>query len=109
MSSKLAFLEMARNGTTCFMEAGGVYNPDSAAAAIEEVGIRGMLSDAFVRDIGSSGGAKPDSDRAFRILGSQLKRNTEPNTLVRGVVSVSGMGSASDDLLRTAKDMADKN
>lgn len=109
MSSKLASLEMARNGTTCFLEAGGIYNPDSAAAAIEEVGIRGMLSDAFVRDIGAPAGAKPDRDRAFRILGSQLNRNNDPNALVRGVISVSGLGSASDELMLQAKDMADKN
>ena len=109
VSSKLAALELARNGTTCFLEAGGVYNPDSAAAALEEVGIRGMLSDAFVRDIGPPGNAKPDRERAFRILGSQLKRNADPDALVRGVVSVSGMGSVSEELLLAAKAMADEN
>ena len=35
VASKLAALEMAQNGTTCFLEAGGVMETDAAATAIE--------------------------------------------------------------------------
>ena len=106
VSSKLAALEMARNGTTCFLEAGGVHNPDAAATAIEEVGIRGVLGDTFVRDIGPN--AK-SSDQVLEVLGTQLKRNADPDALVRGTVSASGMGNTSDELLLAAKAMADEH
>ena len=36
----LASLEMIRNGTTCFMEAGTALEPEAAASAAELVGIR---------------------------------------------------------------------
>ena len=109
VSVKLAALEMARNGTTCFLEAGGVANGDAAASAIEDVGIRGLLGGPFVRDIVADSPATAEEDRevAFRHLGAELKRNSDPDGLVRGVVTVSGMGSVSYELLVAAKSMAD--
>ena len=109
VSVKLAALEMARNGTTCFLEAGGVANGDAAASAIQEVGIRGLLGGPFVRDIVADSARTPQEDRetAFSLLGTELKRNSDANGLVRGVVTVSGMGSVSDELLLAAKSMAD--
>ena len=106
VSSKLAALEMARNGTTCFLEAGGVHNPDAAATAVEEIGIRGVLGDTFVRDIGPNAKSR---DQVLKVLGIQLKRNSDPNALVRGTVSASGMGNTSDELLLAAKEMADEH
>lgn len=50
LSVLLACIEMVRNGTTCFMEAGTVLNPDMAARAAEEVGMRAILGDAFIWD-----------------------------------------------------------
>ena len=50
-----------------------------------------------------------DPDRAFRVLGSELKRNQDPETLVRGVVTISGLGTASDELVLAAKSLADRN
>jgi cytosine/adenosine deaminase-related metal-dependent hydrolase len=107
---KLAALEMARNGTTCFLDAGGVERSDAAAAAIEEVGIRGLLGGPHVRDVGPEGKTTlADHEEALRNLGTELKRNSDPDALVRGVVTLSGMGSASDELLLTAKAMADEH
>src|SRR5688572_11738433 len=46
----LASMEMTRNGTTCFLEAGTVLEPSAAASAAERVGIRAVISDAFIWD-----------------------------------------------------------
>ena len=110
-ATTLASLEMARNGTTCFLEAGGVPNTVVAAEAIERVGIRGLLGGSFVRDI-SPGGASThptDRDKAFDNLGAELWRNSNPDALVRGVVSMSGMGSCSVELQLAGKKLADEN
>jgi len=114
VSTKLAALEMVRNGTTCFLEAGGVSNTDSTAAALVEIGIRGMLGGAFVRDIvtpggGTQTGIEHSLERAFGVMGAELRRNADPDALVRGVVSLSGLGTASDELMLAAKAMADEH
>ena len=112
IGARLAALEMARNGTTCFLEA-NVMDPDGVAAAVEETGIRALLGDPVVKDIvppgARHGPIELSRERAFDILGSQLKRNSNPDALVRGVVTLSGMGSASDELALTAKALADKH
>tara|TARA_Y100000590_G_scaffold469313_1_gene656103 strand:+ start:2287 stop:3711 length:1425 start_codon:yes stop_codon:yes gene_type:complete len=110
-SIKLAALEMARNGTTCFLEAGGVSQGDLAAQCIEEIGIRGMLGGPFVKDISPDNPVSTPAslDEAVSNMGLELGRNTNPDSLVRGVVTISGMGSASDELLLAAKSMADEH
>ena len=108
VSVQLASLEMALNGTTCFLEAGGVGNSDLAADAINSIGIRGLLGGPFVQD-NKEGATEHDRDMAFQNLGSELKRNSDPNALVRGVVTVSGMGNTSDEILIEAKSMADEH
>ena len=110
--ARLACLEMARNGTTCFLES-SVIDPDGAAAAIEEIGIRALIGDPVIKDIVSPGETfgriKISRRRSFDILGEQLKRNSSPDTLVRGIIGLSGMGTASDELLLSAKAMADSH
>lgn len=112
--SRLASLEMARNGTTCFLEAGTLMTPDVGAAAVEEIGIRALLGDPFVFDIEGVGGPALERipfnpRRAFEVLGTELKRNSDPDALVRGHVSLRGMASATDELELAAKALADAN
>ncbi len=47
LSVLLACMEMVRNGTTCFMEAGTVLTPEMAARAANEVGVRAVIGDAL--------------------------------------------------------------
>jgi cytosine/adenosine deaminase-related metal-dependent hydrolase len=114
-SSMLACLEMARNGTTCFLEGcGSVLEPDTAAAAAEAVGIRGSLADPFVWDVAPPSPATAeriplDRKRALAVLGTQLKRNADPTALVQGHVAVMGHGTVSDELELAAKACADEN
>ena len=115
-ASRLACLEMVRNGTTCFLEPGTVFEPDAAAAAAEAVGIRGSVADCYLWDLGAISRDQPtitrapaDTKRALRVLGSELKRNADPDALVRGHVAIYGIGSCSDELTLAAKACADEN
>jgi 5-methylthioadenosine/S-adenosylhomocysteine deaminase len=117
----LACLEMVRNGTTCFLEAGTFLFPDAAARAAMTVGIRALLGDVCIND--QPGGfaqgkeqrakgsefitrAPSDLESALAILGTQLARNADPDALVRGHVAVMGLGTASETLLLEAKRLA---
>ncbi len=113
IGARLACLELVRNGGTAFLEAGTVLDPDAAARAASEVGIRAWLADPFLWDIG---GFTPDSPivhrappttkRSLEALGGQLARNSDPDALVQGHVSLIGMASASDELTVSAKTLA---
>jgi len=121
----LASLEMIRNGTTCFLEAGTVLAPEAAARAAQTVGIRAILGDTFIwdRPVGlQMGQATGDGARgvpsrlvrtpasreeALAALGGELRRNADPDALVTGHVAVLGLGTASEELLLAAKAAAD--
>jgi cytosine/adenosine deaminase-related metal-dependent hydrolase len=114
-SSLLNCVEMLSNGTTCFLEAGTVHNPHAAAEAAERVGMRGFVGDPFLWDMPAAPGVHVMSrapralDRSLALLGAQLKRNSKPDGLVRGCVVLFGLGSASDELVKAAKHIADEN
>jgi cytosine/adenosine deaminase-related metal-dependent hydrolase len=118
----LACLEMVRNGTTCFLEPGTVQFPAAVAEAAERVGIRGLIGDAFILDQSGAfaqGKARPtasqpfihsaprSTEEALARLGGELRRNSDPDALVRGHVAVLGLGTASEKLLLAAKRCAD--
>ena len=111
LGSLLASMEMIRNGTTCFLEAGTVLAPPAVAAAAEEVGIRAVIGDARVMDR-----PRPERrirrspanlDEALARLGGELRRNADPDALVTGHVAILGFGTASEDLLLEGKRQAD--
>ena len=123
LGALLACLEMVRNGTTCFLEAGTFLFPDAGASAATTVGIRALLGDVCIND--QPGGfaqgkearrtgsdfitrAPQDLDEALAILGTQLRRNADPDALVRGHIAVMGLGTASETLLREAKRLANE-
>jgi 5-methylthioadenosine/S-adenosylhomocysteine deaminase len=114
LASTVACLELARNGTTCYMDAGSVFEPDVAAAATHLVGIRGLLGDPFVMDVVAPHRRRleripANPRRAFTVLGEQLRRNRDSDALVRGHVALLGLGSASDELEKAAKELADRH
>ena len=111
-----ACLEMIKNGTTCFMESGTAFEPDVVARAAMSVGIRALVGDPFLWDIGGFSADAPavtrapaDTERSLRLLGGQLWRNADPDALVRGHIAIVGMGSASDQLEIAAKAAADRS
>jgi cytosine/adenosine deaminase-related metal-dependent hydrolase len=122
----LAAIEMIRNGTTCFMEAGTVLEPMAAVRAAREVGIRALLGDAFLWDRPEGfvqglqtpelrGGHLPqritrapkNREEALARMGGVLKLNRDPEALVTGHIAVLGLGTASDEFLLEAKRQAD--
>lgn len=125
LACQLAALEMIRNGTTCFLEAGTVLDTDAAARAASSVGIRAVLADPFVWDqptsIAQGKVARVSTDRvehprveraprdlgdALAVLGGELRRNVDPDALVTGHVALNGLGTASETLLVEAKRVA---
>jgi cytosine/adenosine deaminase-related metal-dependent hydrolase len=115
-STLLACLEMAGNGTTCFIEAGTAFSPAAVAAAAETFGMRGLVADPFLWDAEETPGgynayrldrAPASTERALRLLGSELRRNRDPDALVRGHIAIAGMGTATDDLELAARAAAD--
>lgn len=122
----LASLEMIRNGTTCFLEAGTILEPDAGATAAQLVGIRAVLGDAFIWDnpTGLAQGNETLADGPVRVkgaihraprnreealakLGHELGRNADPDALVTGHVALLGLGTATEELLQEAKRLAD--
>ena len=112
ISYQLASLEMAYNGTTCFLEA-NVIDTDIAASAVEKIGIRAVIGTPGIKDIYEEnsyfGPIKFNTNRAFDLIDRELTRNQNENALVQGAISLHGMGTASDELLLHAKSIADKN
>jgi len=126
----LAAMEMIRNGTTCFLEAGTVLTPAAAARAAQDIGIRAIIGDAFIWDqpqgfaqgmveSGCSACAAQARTRpvlkrapktraeALALMGGQLHRNGDPEALVTGHVAILGLGTASEELMMEAKARAD--
>lgn len=126
----LASMEMIRNGTTCFLEAGTVLEPSAAARAAEFVGIRAVISDAFIWDqpqgmtqgmlepgcdgCNAAARARPTLSRAPKTreealanMGRELYRNRDPDALVTAHIAVLGLGTASETLMMEAKQRAD--
>jgi cytosine/adenosine deaminase-related metal-dependent hydrolase len=126
-------MEMIRNGTTCFLEAGTVLEPSAAARAAERVGIRAVITDAFIWDQpggmaqgmlegGAAGCTACDAaakarpvlarapktrEEALARMGGELWRNADPEALVTAHVCILGLGTASETLMLEAKQRAD--
>ena len=115
-------LELLRHGFTMFVEPGTVFDNDAVAAAAECLGVRGMLAGCYLWDqieimqhLGSLESealyrrAPSSLERCLNGIGAELHRNRDPDALVRGFVSVYGLGTASDTLLKAAHDLAKRS
>ena len=120
-ATAFAGLELLKNAFTAFVEPGTVFDTDAAADAARSVGVRALLSGCYIWDQAEVldefpalrsrsllERAPPDTERCLDQLGSELHRNRNPNDLVRGHVSAYGLGTASDELLRAAKTLAEQ-
>jgi len=117
----LACIEMLRHGITTFVEPGSAFEPDAVAAAAQAVGIRCSLADPYLWDDMSlmdtipglrsdklAARVPPDRDRCLKLLGGQLFRNRDRDGILHGHVALYGEGTASDELYRAAKALADR-
>lgn len=120
-ATALACIEMFRHGITTFVEPGSAFEPDAVAAAAAASGMRCSLADPYLWDetelMASIPGllsprlakrVAPDRSRCQRLLGGQLFRNRDADGIAHGHIALYGEGTASDDLWRAAKAMADR-
>lgn len=120
-AAALASVEMLRHGITAFVEPGSAFDPDAVAAATQAVGVRCTLADPYLWDdtetmktipgLLSPSLARrvpPERDRCLKLLGGQLHRNRDKDGITHGHVALYGEGTASDELLRAAKALADR-
>jgi 5-methylthioadenosine/S-adenosylhomocysteine deaminase len=120
-AAMLGCLELLRHGYTAFVEPGTAFEPDAIAVAAEATGVRCSLADPYLWDDASLldviGGLKSKSllarvpaerQRALARLGGQLFRNRDKDGIVHGHVALYGEGTASDELMRAAKALADR-
>lgn len=118
-ATEMAGLEMLRGGFTMFIEPGSLFSTDAAAAAVEHVGLRALLSPLYLWDRPEPFEAIPslyskslmarapiDHDRAMALLDTELHRNAAPDALARGYIFIYGEGTASAELLQGAKSIA---
>jgi 5-methylthioadenosine/S-adenosylhomocysteine deaminase len=120
-AAALACIEMLRHGITTFVEPGSAFEPDAVAAATQAAGVRCSLADPYLWDdmslMATIPGLKsdklaarvpPDRDRCLKLLGGQLFRNRDKDGILHGHVALYGEGTASDELYRAAKALADR-
>lgn len=120
IATQAAALEMLRVGFTTFVEPGTAFDTDAVAAGAEAVGVRACLAPPYLWDqietmrelpgLESQSlyrRAPPDLKRCLKELDRELHWNGNPDGRTHGYVSVYGLGTASDALLRAAKTAAD--
>jgi len=121
VATQLAALEMLRMGFTTFVEPGTAFDTDAIAAGAETVGVRTLLAAPYLWDevevmrqlpgLESASlyrRAPPDRERCLSELDRELRWNRNPDGRVHGYVSVYGLGTASDELLKAGKSVADQ-
>jgi 5-methylthioadenosine/S-adenosylhomocysteine deaminase len=120
-AAALGCLELLRHGYTAFVEPGTAFEPDAVAAGAEAIGVRCSLADPYLWDdvslLDVIGGLKSerllarvpaDRSRVLRLLGGQLFRNRDKDGILHGHIALYGEGTASDELMRAAKALADQ-
>ncbi len=101
-------IEMLKTGTTTFFEAGTLKFAESAAEAIEQTGIRGVIGRRTL-DIAISKDSGAEKIEGALESNRQMidKFHGKANGRIQTWVSLVGVGSASDTLLVEAKRLAD--
>lgn len=119
-SALLAALDYLKCGYTGFVDPGTVFAPDAVAAVADEAGIRIWLTDPYVADGGEALAANlpelvsesflarwpRNTDEALKRLGSQLFRNRDKDSLVKGFIGLYGEGTDSPALYEAALNLA---
>lgn len=121
-STQLGALDLLKNGFTGFVDGGTAFNPDAVAEAARQLGVRAWTTDPYVWDQSDIMDAIPrlmspelrarapfGLDHALSVLGGQMKWNGDEDGLVRGYISLYGLGTASDALQLAAHKLARSN
>jgi 5-methylthioadenosine/S-adenosylhomocysteine deaminase len=108
-SAMLACLEMVCNGTTTFCDSGGRFRGELNASVVEQVGLRGMISEVCwdrppYPDV-SVGDTDACLERLERLVTALPRR---AGARAWAGVGMAGMGACSDRLLVEGKKLADR-
>lgn len=107
LSALLACVEMLQAGSTCFSDMSGRHSAEVQARAAHSVGIRGIVSETVWDLPPHESVATGDTDKCIATLASLLERFPyREDSLTWAGVGLAGMGTASDELLRRAKELA---
>lgn len=107
LSAQLACIEMLQAGSTCFSDMSGRYSAEIQARAAHSVGIRGIVSETVWDLPPHASVSSGDTEQCLASLESLLERFPyRHDSLTWAGVGLAGMGSASDELLRRAKELA---
>lgn len=108
IGTKLACLEMALNGTTCFADTGSAMRDLAPSVeAVDAVGLRGMVSYLNADSIDAATGLNAPLDRCLERIEDGLKRFPLRETRAWACAGLIGMETATDALVREAKALAD--
>ena len=109
LAAQLCAVSMLRTGTTCFLEAGTILALDPVFEALAQTGIRGRIGQWVMdRDVSGDGDQTAMTDRALRVLQSELERYPpgEDARLAAWPLLI-GHTTCTDALWRGAKALAD--
>lgn len=107
LSAQLACIEMLQAGSTCFSDMSGRFSAEIQARAAHAVGIRGIVSETVWDLPPDDSVATGGTNQCVDALASLLERFPyREDRLTWAGVGLAGMGTASDDLLRRAKELA---
>ena len=113
-STLLASMEMAHNGTTAFADTGSFAYLDRCVSAVNKVGIRGAVGGPGAKDRQEIPGwfrieqNAPSAQDQLKRLEDQISRFPRNGARVWCAVTLLGLGTASEELLRGAKELADE-
>ena len=114
-STLLASMEMAHNGTTAFADTGSFNYLDRCVSAVNDVGIRGAVGGVGTKDLQDIPGwfrveqKAPSAADCLTQLDRQISNYPKNGARVWCAVTLLGLGTASDALLKGAKDLAEKH
>ena len=113
-STLLASMEMAHNGTTAFADTGSFAYLDRCVSAVNKVGIRGAVGGPGAKDRQEIPGwfrieqNAPSAQDQLKRLEDQISRFPRNGARVWCAVTLLGLGTSSEELLRGAKELADE-
>lgn len=106
-SALLACLEMVLNGTTTFCDMSGRFDAETEAAAVDAVGLRGIVSEVCWDRPPHPDVAIGDTDTCIARLESLVSRFPKrTDSRVWAGIGMSGMGKASDALVVAGSEIA---
>ena len=110
LSARFAALQMLKNGTTCFLEAGTVRHLDAVVEGLEDMGIRGRVGAWVEGRSNDPANASAAIDAAIRMLEDEVARYpADRGARIAAWPILIGHTTNPDEVWLAAKSLADAN